>query len=180
MKVLVITNDSSVFLKKGLCAAKDMFGGRVTEVRNFCNRLSAVCDVSFGIISGRFGFVPGEYTVMPYGEVTDTPEAYYDLQQRKDYASAINYVSRYYDAAVVFVPKAMAAILIDNNAFPKKVIAVTDELFKEYFNRNGWSWYKRSGARIGKDNADAIIEEIRSLAKEEDKRKMHPISGASF
>jgi hypothetical protein len=160
MNVLVITNDSTVFLKSGLSSAKDMFGGRVTEVRNFCDRLSAVCDVSFGIISGRFGFVPGEYTVMPYSEITDTPEAYFELQGRKDYASVINAVSKPFDRIIVFVPKAMMAILLDNNAFSRKVISVTDEAFKEHFEKSGWSWYPRSGARIGRTNADRIMDEI--------------------
>ncbi|MDR0778979.1 MAG: hypothetical protein LBE48_06060 [Methanomassiliicoccaceae archaeon] len=163
MKVLVITNDSTVFLKNGLSSAKDMFGGRVTEVRNFCNRLSEVCDVSFGIISGRFGFVPGEYTVMPYTEITDTPEAYHQLQERKDYASVINSVSKPFDRIIVFVPKAMMAILLDNDAFPRKVISVTDEAFKEHFEKNDWTWYPRSGARIGKANSDEIIKKISSM-----------------
>ena len=180
MRVLVITNDSTVFLKNGISPAKDMFGGRVTEVRNFCNRLSAICDVSFGMISGRFGFVPGEYVVMPYDEVTDTPEKYYELQERKDYATVINHTARPFDRIIVFVPKAMMAILLDNEAFPRKVIAVTDEDFKEYFDGNRWSWYPRSGARIGKENADAIAKEIRSIAKDIEKRDVRKLtSGAS-
>jgi len=177
MRALVITNDSTVFLKEGLCSAREMFGGRVSEVRNFCNRLSTVCDVSFGIISGRFGFVPGEYTVMPYPEVTDTPESYYELQQRKDYAGKINFVSRPFDVTVAFIPKAMMAILLDNDAFTRKVIAVTADDFKDEFEKRGWSWYKRSGARIGKENADSIVKEIAETAKT--KRTKRPSCGAS-
>jgi len=165
VRVLVITNDSSVFLSDGVCAAKDMFGGRVTEVRNFCTRLSEICEVSFAVISGRFGFVPGEYTVMPYPEVTDTPEAYHELQVRKDYASKINFVSRVFDRVVVFVPKAMMAVLLDNDAFPGNVTAVTAKEYKEHFEMNGWSWYERSGARIGKANAAAIHEEIEKASE---------------
>ncbi|MCL2143133.1 MAG: hypothetical protein FWH44_02605 [Methanomassiliicoccaceae archaeon] len=141
-----------------------MFGGRVTEVRNFCSELSKICDVSFGIISGRFGFVPGEYVIMPYHEITDTPEKYLRLQECKDYASKINFVSRPFDRIIVFVPKAMMAILLDNDAFSKKVIAVTAEEFKEEFKKRGWSWYRRSGARIGKENAVAIMNEIKGMS----------------
>ena len=178
MRVLVITNDSSVFLRKGLCSAEDMFGGRVREVRNFCRRLSAVCDVSLGIISGRFGFVPGSYTIMPYDEITDTPEAYVELQRRRDYALNINMASRIFDRTIVFVPKVMMAVLLDNNAFPGKVIAVTDGMFREHFEERGWSWYARSGARIGKDNADRIFKEVKGIAERLPKdRKV--ISGAS-
>jgi len=142
-----------------------MFGGRVSEVRNFCNRLSKICDVSFSIISGRFGFVPGEYTIMPYDEITDTPEKYYELQERKDYAAMINFVSRPFDHVLVLVPKAMMAILLDNDAFSKKVIAVTGTEFREYFKERGWSWYPRSGARIGKANADMIVNELKDISK---------------
>ena len=176
MRVLVITNDSTVFLKDGLCSIQDMFGGRVTEVKNFCNRISAICDVSFAIISGRFGLVPCDHVIMPYNEVTDTPDAYYELQERKDYATKINIVSRPFDRIIVFVPKAMMAILLDNNAFPRKVIAVTDRIFKEEFEKREWSWYERSGARIGKMNADKIFDELKAVLKE--RRKL--ISGASF
>lgn len=165
MRVLVITNDSAVFLKNGLCSAEEMFGGRVREVRNFCDRLSSVCDVSFGVISGRFGFVPGSYTIMPYGEITDTPEAYVELQMRKDYATKINMVSRIFDRTIVFVPKAMMAVLLDSDAFPGKVIAVTDGMFREYFEERGWSWYGRSGARIGRENADRIFKEVKGIAE---------------
>jgi len=171
VKVLVITNDSTVFLNEGVCAAKDMFGGRVTEVRNFCERISDICDVSFGIISGRFGFVPGEYMVMPYREVTDTPETYLELQERKDYASVISYVSRPYDMTAVFVPKAMMAILLDNDALHGNVTAVTSEAFREHFEINGWNWYKRSGARIGNANADDICRLLKAMAEEEERKQ---------
>ena len=179
MRVLVITNDSTVFLKNGISPAKDMFGGRVTEVRNFCNRLSAICDVSFGMISGRFGFVSGENVIMPYGEVTDTPERYYELQEKKDYATAINQISRTFDRSIVFVPKAMMAILLDNDAFPRKVIAVTDEVFKDHFTENQWSWYPRSGARIGKPNADAITEEVKAISEQMEKRLRKRITSSA-
>jgi len=178
MRALVITNDSTVFLKDGLCSAREMFGGRVSEVRNFCDRLSSVCDVSFGLISGRFGFVPGEYTVMPYQEITDTPAAYYQLQERKDYAGKINFVSRPFDVTIAFVPKAMMAILLDNDAFTRKVIAVTGDEFREEFKKRGWSWHNRSGARIGKANADAIMDEVKDMAKSAKKAK-RPSCGAS-
>ena len=51
--VLVITNDSTVFLKKGLATAYEMFGGRTTEIKKFVARLDTakkdgrkMCDVS--------------------------------------------------------------------------------------------------------------------------------------
>jgi hypothetical protein len=172
MRILVITNDSTVFLHDGLCSAKDMFGGRVAEVRGFCNRLSAICEVSFGVVSGRFGFVPGGYAIAKYPEITDTPEGYLELQERKDYASVVNSASRHFDRTLVFVPKAMMAVLLDNDAFPGKVIAATNRAFKGHFEENGWSWYERRGARIGRSNADAIFNEIKGL---EGVQALHPV-----
>jgi len=177
MRVLVITNDSTVFLKDGLCSAKDMFGGRVKEVRNFCDRLSIICDVSFGIISGVFGFVPGSHVIMPYRKVTDSPEAYLELQETKDYATKINVLSRPFDRIIVFVPKMMMAILLDNDAFPRIVIAVTDKAFKEEFEERQWSWYERSGARIGKTNADKIFEELKEALSHSLQRTYRRTSG---
>ena len=44
-RVLVISNDSTVFLKNGFVSAFEMFGGRLTEVKNLVARLNDVCDI---------------------------------------------------------------------------------------------------------------------------------------
>jgi hypothetical protein len=163
-RVMVISNDSNVFLKKGIASAFEMFGGRLVEVKHLVARLDRVCDISFAIISGRFGFIPANYVIMQYAEVPSCKKDYEELQERKDFVGKTEYISRAFDKVIVCVPKEMFAMLID--ALPAgKVIAVTSEEFRDVCKERGWSFYLRKGARVGKDNADAIIKEIKELNK---------------
>lgn len=163
-RVLVISNDSTVFLKNGFVSAFEMFGGRLTEVKNLVARLDSVCDISFAIISGRFGFIPANYVVMKYDEVPSCKKDYEELQDRKDFVGNAAYISRAFDKIIVCVPKDMFSMLI--NALPtEKVIAVTSPDFKDECEKRGWSFYLRSGARVGKENADAIVKEIAEMKK---------------
>ena len=83
--VLIVTNDSTVFLVRNrIDSAFNMFGGRVTEVKNLVKRLdtavkndgSKLCDVSFGIITTRYGFVPANYQIEDYPRVMSNKEEY--------------------------------------------------------------------------------------------------------
>ena len=71
-RILIVTNDSTVFLVKNrIATAFELFGGRVTEVKNLVKRLDTavddrgqkLCDVSFGVITTKYGFVPGNYQI---------------------------------------------------------------------------------------------------------------------
>lgn len=161
--VLVITNDSTVFLTDRWVSAFEMFGGRATEVEKLVCDIEEICNVSFGIISGRFGFIPADYVVMPYDEVPSCKEDYEDLQERKDYAGAIRkMVTPIFDKVVVCVPKDMFAIIMDS--LPRgRVIAVTSKDFEQDCIDRGWTFLPRSGARVGDENKEKILEIIRSL-----------------
>lgn len=158
-RVLVISNDSTVFLKNGFVSAFEMFGGRLTEVKNLVARLNDVCDISFAIISGEFGFIPANYVVRKYDRVPSCKEEYEELQERKDFVGQTRFITQAFDRIIVCVPKDMFSMLIP--ALPKgRVLAVTNECYKEVCEKNGWSYYPRKGARVGDANADAIVKEI--------------------
>lgn len=161
--VLVITNDSTVFTTTRWVSAAEMFAGRVTEVKNLVESLTELCTVSFGIISGKYGFIPANYVVMPYDNVPECKEDYEELQERTDYAEKIGYVcQQFFDRIVVCVPKDMFAIIKDS--LPDgKVIAVTNPCYEAECASRGWTYLHRSGARVGKDNAERIREIIRDL-----------------
>lgn len=161
--VLVITNDSTVFTTKRWVSAEEMFGGRLTEVKNLVQSLTEISNVSFGIISGKYGFIPANYVIMPYDNVPECKEDYEELQERTDYAEKIRYVCQnFFDRIIVCVPKDMFAIIKDS--FPNgKVIAVTNPCYEEECARRGWTYLPRVGARVGKDNAEKIREIIDSL-----------------
>ena len=158
-RVLVISNDSTVFLKNGFVSAFEMFGGRLTEVKNLVARLNDVCDISFAIISGEFGFIPANYVIRKYDRVPSCKEEYEELQERKDFVGQTRFITQAFDRIIVCVPKDMFSMLIP--ALPKgRVLAVTNECYKEVCEKNGWSYYLRKGARVGDANADAIVKEI--------------------
>jgi len=176
--VLVITNDSTVFLKKGVSSAFDMFGGRCTEVKKLVARLDTasktedttkkLCEVSFGIITSKYGYIPADYTVMPYPaeEVMDSPEDYEAVQRKKDFLGKIDYTSKLFDRIIVCVPKHVMKMILDANALPNgRVIAVTSPDFKEECEKRDWLFLERRGARVGDTNADIIFEEIRKISE---------------
>lgn len=160
--VLVITNDSTVFQSNGFVSAYDMFGGRCTEVKNLYDRLSKMTTTSFGIISGKFGFIPANYVVMKYDFVPSCKADYEKLQEEKDFVGQIRLLVQPFDKIIVCVPKDMFEMIMP--VLPtERVIAVTNEKFKDACLARGWSYYPRVGARVGNENADAIVEEIRRL-----------------
>ena len=173
-RILVVTNDSTVFLKnKNLVAqAYDMFGGRVTEVKNLVARLdtavkedgSKLCDVSFGVISTKYGFVPGNYMISGYDEVMDSKEGYLDCEERKQFVEQVSYLTQPFDKTIICVPKEMFRMFLEADQIRDGVvIAVTSPEFKEECEKRNWTFLERKGARVGAENADKIEELIRAL-----------------
>jgi len=155
MNILAVTNDGTVFLKeKG--KAEEIFGGRVTEVRRLKDSLSNEHNVSMALISGRYGLVSGDEIISRYTDPPDTSEGYAELQHRTDYAGRLKEMSDEFDMTMIFVPKDMMRILIGNGSLPCNTLAVTSPEFKDVFEKNGWIFMERKGARIGKKNAEAI------------------------
>ena len=176
--VCIITNDSTVFLKTGVASAFEMFGGRCTEVKKLVARLDTasmsndpskkLCEVSFGIISSRFGYVPADYTIMPYPkeEVMDSPEDYEAVQEKKNYLGMIDYTCKLFDRIVVCVPKHMVEMILDADVLPEgRVIAVTSPELKAECEKRDWMFLERNGPRVGSENADIIFEEIRKISE---------------
>jgi len=162
MKVLVITNDSAVFRYEE-ASAEEIFGGRVTEVRNLKRRIYEICETSFGIISGRYGFISGDRAISRYEDVPDSEIEYKRLQERTDFATLIQMVSEHFDATLIFVPKEMMRLIMKED-LKGRIIASTSLEFREEFKRRGWSFYERRGARVGKDNANRIVSELFSFS----------------
>ena len=155
MRILIVTNDGTVFLKER-GSAEEMFGGRVTEVLRLKTSLSEGHDVSLAVISGRYGLISGDETISRYTDVPDSAGGYKELQIRTDYAGRLKMMSGQFDLTLVFVPKDMMHVLIENGSLPENTMAVTGREFMDVFERNGWMFLERNGARIGKKNAEAI------------------------
>ncbi|HKM09463.1 MAG TPA: hypothetical protein VJX93_03115 [Candidatus Methanomethylophilaceae archaeon] len=171
-KILVVTNDSTVALTNKLESAGELYGGRVTEIRDFVksiekefgNEGSNTVDVSFGLITTYFGFVPSTYCITRYAYAMSDKDQYQLTQDKRDYAGTLEFVSRGYDRVLICVPKEMFRILVDNNALHDgKIIAVTTKEFKGLCEERGWTYLERKGARLGKENAEQVRQILRDL-----------------
>lgn len=172
-RILIVTNDSTVFLNKGrIDSAFNMFGGRATEVKKLVARLDTaekddgrkLCDVSFGIITTQYGFVPGNYGIVSYENVMSDRAGYEECQERKQYIEQVSYLCKPFDKVIMCIPKDMFAMFVEADQIDDgKLIAVTNPCFKEICEKKGWSYLERKGARVGNENADEIERLIREL-----------------
>jgi len=175
-RILIVTNDSKVFKDKNrLLSAFEMFEGRATEVKNLVARLDTaldekgnkLCDVSYGVISARYGFVPGNYMITGYDETMDTREEFIAVDQRKQYVEQVSYLTRPFDKTIFCIPKEMFRLFLEYDGIANgKLIAVTNPEFEEECKKRDWDYLERKGARVGNDNADCIEELIRELCKQ--------------
>lgn len=172
-RILIITNDSTVFLEKGRLATPwEMFGGRVTEVKNLVKRLdtatkedgSKLVDVSFGVITTKYGFVPANYQITDYPDVMSDRAGYEAAEEAKQFVEQTAFMMRPFDKVILCVPNDMFAMFLERAEIPDgRLIAVTSEKYRAECERRGWSWLERKGARVGNDNADEIERQIRAL-----------------
>ena len=172
-RVLVVTNDSTVFLVKNrIASAFEMFGGRATEVKNLVERLDTakdekgrkVCDVSYGVITTRYGFVPGNYQIMSYENVMSDKAGYLAADEERHFVEQVSFLMKPFDKVVMCVPNDMFQMFLDRGEMPDgALIAVTAPRFREECEAHGWTWLERRGARVGSANADEIERIVRAL-----------------
>ncbi len=172
-RILVITNDSTVFLVKNrIATAFEMFGGRMTEVKKLVERLDRavddrgekLCDVSFGVITTKYGFVPGNYQIMEYPHVMSNRDEYIQADLDRNFVSQTSFMTRPFDKVVMCVPKDMFQMFLEADEIDDgKLIAITSPDFQEECERRGWTWLERKGARVGDANADEVERIIREL-----------------
>ena len=179
-RILVVTNDGTVFRSKGVDSAFNMFGGRVTEVKSLVARLDTavdekgrkLCDVSYGVITTRYGFVPGNYVIDSYPRVMSNKKEYEFVNAANHFVEQTSYLCRPFDKVIFCIPKDMFAMFLEADQIDDgKLIAVTCPEFKEECEKRGWTFLERKGARVGSENADEIERLIRELCKK--KRSKH-------
>lgn len=172
-RILIVTNDSTVFLVKNrLVSAFEAFGGRMTEVKKLVERLDTaeddrgdkLCDVSFGVITTKYGFVPGNYQIVSYPNVMSNREEYIQADLDRDFVSQTSFMTRPFDKVVMCVPKDMFRMFLDADEIEDgKLIAITSPEFREECERRNWVWLERKGARVGDANADEVERIVRDL-----------------
>lgn len=175
-RILIVTNDSTVFqVRNCLTTPFETFGGRVTEVKNLVKRLDTavddkgrkLCDVSFGVITTKYGFVPGNYQIMDYPDVMSDKEGYRKAEEERGFVEQTSFLTRPFDKTILCVPNDMFEMFLEHDGIGYgKLIAVTSPRFKEECEKRGWTWLERRGARVGDANADEIERLVRELCSQ--------------
>ncbi len=162
MKLHVVSNDSTVFLKdQG--DISEIFGGRYTEVRNFCNRASLIYEVKVSIITGEYGLVTSPRCIYKYKKITDSTEDYVKLEKKFCYAKRIWEESKSSDVLILLVPKDMIEIILQQCNSSCKLISVTNFVPRNEIVDPNWHLIRRKGARIGKKNENTIFDILQNI-----------------
>ncbi len=162
MKLHIVSNDSTVFLKDQGDVA-EIFGGRYTEVRNFCNRASLMYDVKISVITGEHGLITSPHCINRYEKITNSKEDYIKLEKRFCYSKTVWEESKSTDALILFVPKDMTEIILQRCDTNCKLITVTNFTPKYELINPNWHLIERKGARIGKKNEKIIFEILQNI-----------------
>lgn len=162
MKLHVVSNDSTVFLKNQ-GDVSEIFGGRYTEVRNFCNRASLMHEVKISVITGEYGVITSPYHICKYKKITDSKEDYVKLEKRFCYSKKIWEESKSSDVLILFVPKDMTEIILQRCNDICKLISVTNFAPKNKIVNPNWYLIERKGARIGKKNENIIFDILQNI-----------------
>ena len=129
MRVHIVSNDSTVFLKdQG--DVSEIFGGRYTEVRNFCKRASLRYEIKISIITGEYGLLTSPHRISRYEKITDSKEEYVKLERKFCYSKKIFEESKSVDVLILFVPKDMTKIILQQGNNDCKLITVTNYIPK--------------------------------------------------
>ena len=161
LKIHVISNDSTVFLSSTGDAA-EIFGGRYTEVRTFCKEASEFCEVTVSVICGKYGLVTSPEQISRYGTVTDSKEKYEETEVKYRYSEKIWKLAEHHDITVMFLPKDMMHIVLNNADKNTIVVSAANNCFRQIFSENGWYFFERKGARIGKKNKEEILQLLKN------------------
>ncbi len=162
MRVHIVSNDSTVFLKdQG--DISEIFGGRYTEVRNFCKRASLRYEIKSSIITGEYGLLTSPHCISRYEKITDSKEEYVKLERKFCYSKKIFEESKSIDVLILFVPKDMTKIILQQGNNDCKLITVTNYIPKYKESNPNWYFIERKGARIGRKNEKIIFEILQNL-----------------
>ena len=124
-------------------------------------------DVSFGVITTRFGFVPGNYQIMDYPEVMSDRKGYQEAEEQRQFVEQTSFLTRPFDKTILCVPNDMFQMFLDYDGIANgKLIAVTSPRFKDECEKRGWTWLERKGARVGDANADEIERLVREMCSQ--------------
>lgn len=177
MKVLIITNESEIFLvqddngrhsrryaqlseeeSSGMVPAKELFGGRFTEVRSFRDRISRKVYAEMAIITKGNGLIEGRTLIKPYLGYVSTYQDICDTEEKYALCENLRKMMDGYHITIFCIPKNILSFFIDRDVFSikSKIIFITSRDLDIRLHNDSYILLPRRGARVGRDNAQKI------------------------
>ena len=147
--------------------AKNMFGGRFSDVRTFASQLSKNITVEILIISGRYGLIDDSKEIIPYDHIIKNITQLKTLDEKNQIFSRVT--DRLVDSThlIILLPKFYIEYLIKKHFFetlPSKIITiiVTSKGLHDDLNRfeNVIVFERRGVARLRSQNCEQILSLI--------------------
>jgi len=153
--------------------AKNMFAGMFAEVRDFNEYLSESLKSSFYIISGRYGLLAENESIIPYSSHIKDETDLVNLSRRTDFTQKMLVNAKYSDVILIFLPSHFINYLLtvkwfDHFDSESIIIVSSKQLRNQFSNKSNITVLERKGvARIGVKNREIIMEIIKSLNRKE-------------
>jgi hypothetical protein len=151
--------------------AKNMFGGRFSEVRTFATQLSKIIPVKILIISGRYGLIDDSNEIIPYDHTIRNITQLKIMDEKNHIFSRVTDALSDSSLLIILLPKFYIEYLIKKKFFetyPSKIktIIVTSKGFQNELNRyeNVIVFERKGVARLRSQNCDQILSLIRKLS----------------
>lgn len=150
--------------------AESMFGGSFQEVKAFKDELNRSIPTDLFIVSGRYGLLPANATIIPYHSSIESGKDLASLDCVSGVSTKIKEVANSSDIIIIALPSFYIRYFLSTGLFqelhPKKPIIIVGapRLQEELPNGLNIDFFPRKGvARLSKKNRDCIITLVQQL-----------------
>jgi hypothetical protein len=147
--------------------AKNMFGGRFSEVRTFAKQLSKKIPIEVVIVSGRYGLINDSKEIIPYCHSIQNITQLRIVDEKNEIFSKLIGIISDSTYLIILLPKFYIEYLIKTKFFDTissktKIIIVTSKGLQDELNRyeNVIVLERKGVARLRSQNCDQIMELI--------------------
>lgn len=157
-----------IILKTYVRSAKYMFSGMFSEVRDFSNRLATITPTDLYIISGRYGLINENDSIIPYSKNVKTISDLKNLDKNTGFAKKIHTLVNEHSLIIFLLPSQYIKYLLTKGIFESipmyhSVVFVTGTQNNDTLSKYPqFTILSRKGvARVGDKNRNKIIEIIK-------------------
>lgn len=155
-------------LKTYVRPAKYMFSGMFSEVRDFSNKLVTITPTDLHIISGRYGLLNENISIIPYSKNVKTITELKNLDENTGFVEKIRTLVNGYTLIIFLLPRDYIQFFITKGIFESIPMTHSAVIVTGNQNCDTLSKYPRftilprkGVARIGDKNRSKIIELIK-------------------